>query len=394
MRATRGSWAVGLGVGLVLAMAGAARAGSEYTLVDLGVLSGGQSSGGYALNSVGHATGTADVGGSGQVFLSDGQPPMHQVAVPGSGTGFGINVKGQIAGWTLASDGQGRLATRGFVTGDNAGSAHLLPGLVGGQDYSAARGLNNSGVVVGSGMTASGLLHAVMWDGPNAAARDLGTLKGGLQSQAVAINDKGVMVGWSDSNFVTRAVEFRFDGTSTTIKDLGALDGSGASKAMGINAAGQVVGSSSALGGSTHAFLYDDRNTLTPMIDLQAGSHLWDGWSSEAHGINGAGWAVGQLYRGANGAQQVAFVSVPGLGMMNLADLVDPGEAAGWTFTNAWGINDKGQIVGVGSYRGYTRAFLLNPRGSILVPEPAAAALLGLGLLALAGRSWARRRAG
>jgi probable HAF family extracellular repeat protein len=48
---------------------------------------------------------------------------------------------------------------------------------------------------------------------------------------------------------------------------------------------------------------------------------------------------------------------------------------------SAEGINDRGQIVGYGSFDGQTRAFLLTPTA---VPEPSGLALLGVGALAVA----------
>jgi hypothetical protein len=67
----------------------------------------------------------------------------------------------------------------------------------------------------------------------------------------------------------------------------------------------------------------------------------------------------------------VAFLWTPELGMRDLNDLVDA-SAAGWTLTEAWAINNAGQIAGFGQHGGeLTRVpFLLTP-----VPEPGAAAV-------------------
>ena len=57
--------------------------------------------------------------------------------------------------------------------------------------------------------------------------------------------------------------------------------------------------------------------------------------------------------------------------------------APGWTLTNAYGINDVGQIVGSGNYLGQQHAFLLNPFAAetstspSAVPEPATSVLTG-----------------
>jgi hypothetical protein len=52
---------------------------------------------------------------------------------------------------------------------------------------------------------------------------------------------------------------------------------------------------------------------------------------------------------------------------------------AGWTLTEAWDINNAGQIVGYASFNGLNRAFLLTP-----VPEPTTvASLCVLGMMFL-----------
>jgi hypothetical protein len=52
---------------------------------------------------------------------------------------------------------------------------------------------------------------------------------------------------------------------------------------------------------------------------------------------------------------------------------------SGWILSNATGINDSGQIVGVGTYNGQTQAFLLDTSA----PEPGTIALMigGAGLI-------------
>jgi probable HAF family extracellular repeat protein len=72
--------------------------------------------------------------------------------------------------------------------------------------------------------------------------------------------------------------------------------------------------------------------------------------------------------------------------MFDLNDLIPAG--SGFTLISANGINDAGQITGNGiTAAGATHAFLLTP-----VPEPASLTLAGIGLAALLGYGWLRRR--
>jgi probable HAF family extracellular repeat protein len=63
--------------------------------------------------------------------------------------------------------------------------------------------------------------------------------------------------------------------------------------------------------------------------------------------------------------------------MQNLNDLI-PADS-GWVLSEAHGINDAGQIVGVGTVGGLFHAFLLTPA----TPEPSGAAMALIAAIAL-----------
>jgi probable HAF family extracellular repeat protein len=78
--------------------------------------------------------------------------------------------------------------------------------------------------------------------------------------------------------------------------------------------------------------------------------------SSSANALNNLGQVVGNLSNDIGPTH--AFVWQSGV-MTDLNTLI-PGDS-GWVLQEATGINDNGQIVGVGVVQGRTRAFRLDP---------------------------------
>ena len=294
---------------------------------------------------------------------------------------FGIPIVGHVR----SSSGAERAAVRTFD------GFHELGTLGGAQ--STALGVYY-GAVVGQAQTATGAFHAFRADVGFSGAGplvDLGTL-GGSSSVAYATDYTGI-VGSSQVSgnarwqaFIWRngamsavpvsspgnssANDILFDqvvghacasgnssctafwlkeGTVTTLPTLG-----GDTSANAINGWEKIVGRSALPSGASHAVLYENGT----IVDLQT----LGGTNSEALDINDAGHIVG-VSDTASG-QQHAFIYRNGA-MTDLNTLLPGG--SGWVLQRATGISAGGQIVGVGTFDGATRGFILTPPADVFV---------------------------
>ncbi len=295
--------------------------------------------------------------------------------IGGDSTVVGINAAGQVAGTTL--DGTG-LSAVGYVFFYSGGTTTNL-GLLGGRDAEAT-GLNNSGHIVGNtdipGSGTTSFLYSngsakYLPTGFNASAiSDLGIIAGSIDftggytasldwggkiinvgtpgptfnlSQATAINNKGDVVGYaidSANNYFTAAFFY----SNGVITNTGALDNLPYTTATAINREGVVVGYSAPgnfSGPGTKAFVYYKGKIFalpTPSDVL----------GSQAFGINNRDQIVGSFATQTQGLSS-AFLYSNGL-FIDLNRLL-PADSP-WDLVSAVGINDAGQIVGIGYLNG------------------------------------------
>lgn len=296
---------------------------------DLGTL-GGTYTAPEGISDAGTVTGTSYDGSAFYAFVWD-NGSMTSLGLGSFGAtetyGRAINSAGQVAGngWVTSIDPDSEVGFR-----YSGGAFGVLPNL-GGAYPSVAYDINESGDVVGVSDAGDGgpIATAHAYVDRDGVITDLGTL-GGSGSVAYAINDVGQITGTS---YTDTFANLPFIWENGVMTPLGTLGSTAFNWAWGINNLGDVVGASNLESGDKHGYLFTDGT----MIDLN--STL----------INGDGWV----------------------------------------FTEAFDINDNGEIIGVATLDGLSWGVLLSPVSA--VPEPSSYAIL-VGIVAMVGAVSRRRR--
>lgn len=345
----------------------------RYRIVPLGTL-GGNSSFALDVNNErqvsGNSNNSAVSGNPLQAYRwENGQfTPIGVLAGTGTNNfsrGYAVNDDGLVVG---ESDNNISLA---FVY--EAGTISGLTRLAGDNFRGVAHDINNNDIIVG--ISSNGTVsRPTIWtfDGVNYIASDLGTISGTDTStgRAWAINDDGLVVGLShNASGVSQATLWN-GGTITNLTSLG--DGTRFSQAFGLNVGGLIVGSSStgqtvgqligstSTTGITRAFAWENGEIveLLPHNFFAPGNTgTTTNYHSVATDVNDTGLIVGNSQR-ISGLAAIATLWVDGAAM-DLNALVANG--SGWTLRSAEGINGGGDIVGFGTFSGFSRAFMLVP---------------------------------
>ncbi len=228
----------------------------------------------------------------------------------GNTTPRAVNEAGQVAGWSYTPYTPDGFFNHAFLWDPVDVDGMIDLGTLSGREYSNALALNDYGVVVGSS-GGSDELWPVIWDSVN-GMRYLDGLEEGCEGGALGINNAGQVVGIGGDGEACGG--FLWSGGSVTYFDRGV--------GTAINNAGQVAGNT-----ADGAFIWDSENGMRDLGTLP-------GYESRASAISDAGQVVGWLDNTSGPWDPHAFLWEAGSGMIDLG----PGRA--------WGVNDSGQVVG------------------------------------------------
>jgi probable HAF family extracellular repeat protein len=322
--------------------------------------------------------------------------------LPGHGDSYvweqTVNNRGHVACYANDSASPNAYAGDASFLWKGPGQVEVLPGLPGAQE-TMVYGLNNLDQAVGLSGSDYATAHAVLWE--EGRVHDLGTLPGDIQSMAELINNQGVVAGSSyNSETGVRTAVYWQDGKIYPLPFLNQVPG--AAEAFGINQHSQIAGYTTVNDGNIHAALWTIHQGVVSATDLGTLGGVYSfavainnrgqiagqsqTYSGEAHAALWQGGSVVDLGTFANDPFALALAlndrgQVVGFSAADLAD-ISTGHAllwengttidlqttipvgSDWVLGQAEGINDRGQISGIGVHNGKIRAFLLTPAGN------------------------------
>ncbi len=335
-----------------------ANAQSRYTVTDLGTLPGLADSyvwsgGRMTINNRGHVAVYANNNGNAypldgdRSFLWSGPDeiePLPGLASATDTVAMALNNRDQIVG----TSGLGSPYNHGvlWVEGIPYDLGVLLPDDTG----TWAVSINNDGDIAGvSSNSDFSLMNGVVWY--DRKIHRLPSLPGAFFTEPNCINDRGQIVGESGPHWWSTFHAVLWE--HGKINDLGTLGGD-SSSANAINNQGQIVGQAQVGSGDWHASVWQ-RGVIADLGNF--GSDPVCG----ANAVNSRGQIVG--FSGQSGSDITAAHALiwEDRTMTDLQTLIPA--HSDWVLQQANGINDGGQIAGIGLHNGQIRAFLLTPNG-------------------------------
>lgn len=323
-------------------LAAAAAGQTSYTVTDLGVLSGANSTKVSDINKSGQIVGTS----ASHAFLWSNGVMTDLGTLGGSvSMAYSINDSGVVVGQASTASGE----MHAFVW-----QSGVMKDLGVAGETSAARGINSRGDIVGVAYAKNVRGGAVLWSGgQRQSLGDLGP--SGSGSTAISINDKGQIAGVSSGFATNQGVVRAVVWLNGVISDLGALGGLH-STANAINAQALVVGWAEVTDNSAAAFQW--QNGKMSQLASLVGSVTSPGNGTQAIAVSDLGVIVGSCVNSTGETHAVIWNNG------KITDLNALIPQPGITLTRAKGINRSGQIVAEQQTNldsPTTRAFLLTP---------------------------------
>ncbi len=285
--------------------------------------------------------------------------PAEYAAVRGDRRGFetlgttssmsgGIARAINAAGWAVGSLINERAEERAVIWSPRPKSFAIELGTLGGSE-SAAIGIRADNTVVGMAETSSAAMRAFIRS-PDGMMHELPTL-GGDDGAANSIS--GGWIAGRSMRSDGSVGGFRSHVEQLELIELGSFGGAW-TYAFDVASDGALMGTAATANGLHHAFYV----APPPSVDLIDIGTL-GGLNSTAHRIDERHVVVGTAEDGAGNPR--AFIWSPEAGrIVDLNDLLPRGKTE-WELTTAAGINNRGQVVGVGRRAGVEAIFFLDP---------------------------------
>jgi probable HAF family extracellular repeat protein len=332
----------------------------RYRIRRLGPLPVASDDIGAALSPVGIVAAWIDPGDDGRravVYTASGRRTL--VIAPGYPLmlAAGINGRGQIVGIARArSDTRESRAWHLAAPDQTPRLLALAPG----GDSASARALTDDGRIVGGGTrTVGGQTHALLWTAADRPPQDLGTADDGDFSIAQAIAAGGEIVGAANDRPGGRPRGFVRAGDGP-LALLPLLPGGSTAHARAINDTGVIVGWGD-----------NDEAELCAVVWERGRARVLEGLGDEptsAWSVNNRGQIVGAS---ATGRKRLHATLWEGGRAIDLNTQI-PADS-GWILQVAHRINDRGQVIGRGTFQGQGCLYRLDPAPTERIPNLTAA---------------------